>query len=106
MDFVFALCDRIASQYEVKIRKAYNVYVIYVDDKPIFYVRDEIIFIKTKENLDEVIACDEVGYPFSKTIPFYIVPEVGDEMLNKIIASLCKVVKENYSKNSISRYKG
>lgn len=106
LESIYNFCDRIDSQYEVKIRKAYNVYVIYTNDKPIFYIRDGIVYVKIKDGLEDIISLEEIGYPFAKTTPFYILPECMDEVLNEVIARLCEVVKDNFSKNSISRYSG
>lgn len=64
LDVIEFICKQIATAGEVKYRKMFGDYMIYVNDKPVVIVGDDIPYVKMHEIIGELMSAAEQGYPY------------------------------------------
>ena len=63
-------------------------YMVYINDKPMLLVCDNIVFIKILPCLDKLMIEAEKGYPYNRAKEHYILDIENSELTEKIIAEL------------------
>ena len=46
VDYIEFVCDRINKQYNVRYKKMFGEYMVYANEKPIFLVCDNCVYVK------------------------------------------------------------
>ncbi len=86
IDFVEFIIDQIHDVGHVRYKKMFGEYMIYVNDKPLFLVCNDTVFVKKFDELAEIMVNAETGYPYSGAKEHYIVDIENAELSKKIIA--------------------
>lgn len=90
---ILYICDQIQSLGDVTYKKMFGEYMIYFNEKPIFLVCDDILYIKiapqTKGFLGE--KCD-TGYPYSGAKPHFIIDFLDDKGEMQTLAKLLESI--------------
>ena len=82
-DFV---CEQTEKFGTVKSRKMFGEYMVYLNDKPIFLVCDNSVFVKKLPEISGI--CKECGFPYKGAKEHYTVDIEDSEILNKLIPVL------------------
>lgn len=64
IDYVEYVCDQLRETGNVRYRKMFGEYMIYIDDKPIVLVCDNTPFIKITEQTEPLMQESSTGYPY------------------------------------------
>jgi TfoX/Sxy family transcriptional regulator of competence genes len=65
VDFIEYATEQVGDCGAVRYKKMFGEYMVYVNDKPIFLVCDDTVFVKTLPCLDALMSDAEKGYPYS-----------------------------------------
>jgi TfoX/Sxy family transcriptional regulator of competence genes len=87
-DFVEFVSEQIRKTGEIRYRKMFGEYMVYVNDKPILLVCDDTVYVKKLPQLGELLANSEVGVPYTGAKEHYIVDVDNAELLEKVIEIL------------------
>lgn len=87
--FVSERTDKFGS---VRYRKMFGEYMLYIDDKPVFMVCDNTVFVKKLKDIENVMSGAECGHPYEGAKEAYIVDIENDVLLDKLIPVLLDVV--------------
>ena len=99
IEYIDFICDSIRAYGEIRSRKMFGDYIIYVDDKPLLTVCDNTVFVKILPVTDEIMASKEKGYPYDGAKEHYIL-NVGDkELTAKVISALKEVIPAPRKRN-------
>lgn len=90
-DFILDICDCIPSPYQVRYRKMFGEYMIYVNEKPILLVCDNIVYVKKLPELNDLLKDNEVGIPYASAKEHYILNINERSLMNDVIDILEKV---------------
>jgi TfoX/Sxy family transcriptional regulator of competence genes len=91
-DFIEFVCDQIESSWNPRYRKMFGEYMVYVNDKPLFLVCDNTVFVKELDDIKDMMKDAEKGFPYDGAKEHYIVDVENRERLNDIIAVLEKII--------------
>ena len=92
-DYVDFLIDQIDNRWNIRYRKMFGAYVLYVNNKPVLLICDNTTYVKKLEIIDDIIPEERTGFPFKKAKEHYIVDIENREELNSVIEELEKVIQ-------------
>lgn len=73
-------------------KKMFGEYMVYVDEKPIFTVCDNTVFVKEVKELDEIMSEADRGYPYDGAKEHYILDIENVELVEKTVGILKQVI--------------
>ena len=88
MDFVEYVCEQIRGSGEVRSRKMFGEYMVYINDKPILLVCDNTVFIKMLPEVKEVLSTADLGYPYEGAKQHYVLDIDNRELALQVIEIL------------------
>lgn len=84
-EFVQYVCDQIKKTGRVRYRKMFGDYMVYVNDKPIFLVCNNSVYIKKHECLLGLLKKAEKGIPYNGAKEHYILDIDNKELCSDVI---------------------
>lgn len=84
LEFAQYVCEQIAPCGCVRYRKMFGEYMVYVNDKPLFMVCDNTVFVKQLEVLSDLLGENEIGMPYDGAKPHYIIDADDREQLQAV----------------------
>lgn len=87
-DFIEFVCDTLAPLGEVRYRKMMGDYVIYVNDKCVMTVCDNIAYVKMLPCIAELMADAETGRPYEGAKENYVINFQNQQKVLKMIQVL------------------
>lgn len=85
LEFVQYVCEQIAPCGCVRYRKMFGEYMVYVNDKPLISVCDNIVYVKHLEVLGALLSDNEIGAPYDGAKPHYILDADNAEQLQAVV---------------------
>ena len=85
------VCEQIKDVGEVRFRKMFGEYMVYVNDKPIIIVCDNIPFVKQLDCIKAKMQDAKKGYPYDGAREHYILDIDNLAFCRDIISELEKV---------------
>ncbi len=71
-EYVEFVCGQIAGCGELRYKKMFGEYMVYVNDKPLILICDNTPFVKMLPELFDLMASAERGYPYDGAREHYI----------------------------------
>lgn len=90
-EFIEYVCEQIAGIGEVRYRKMFGEYMVYVNDKPVIIVCDNVPFVKKLDCIAESMKDAECGCPYQGAKEHYILDIDNQEFCKEIIKEVEKV---------------
>lgn len=90
-DHVEYVCEQIRELGEIRYRKMFGEYMVYVNNKPIILVCDNIPFVKMLDCIKEQMRNAKTGYPYDGAKKYYILDVEDHELCKSVISELEKV---------------
>ena len=87
-DFIEYVCEQIRDAGDVRYRKMFGEYMVYVNDKPILLVCDDTVFVKQVDVLRELMNGAETGFPYTGAKEHYILDIDDAGLSNAVVAVL------------------
>lgn len=84
-DFIESILEQLSDVGEIRARKAFGDYLIYINDKCILTVCDNVIYVKKLDCLSELMQNAEVGSPYDGAKEHYILDLDNLEFAKKIV---------------------
>lgn len=93
VDFMEFVMDQLADcKAEIRYKKMFGEYLVYVNDKPMFLVCDNTVFVKQWPCLKDLMEGMASGEPYTGAKPHYILNMEDSESVAQIIALLEPIV--------------
>ena len=99
LEFIEFVCDQIADCGVIRYRKMFGEYMVYVNDKPILLVCDNIVFVKMLPILEPLMQNAERGFPYKGSKEQYILDIDNVEFSKQIIDILEPITPIPQKKN-------
>ncbi len=74
--------------FEVRYIKMFGNYCVYVKDKPIFLICDDVVYIKKFPEFAGLMSNAECGYPFDGAREHYILDVENRELAEEVVPLL------------------
>ena len=87
-DYIEYVCERLPDCGNVRYRKMFGEYMVYVDEKPVFLVCDNTVFVKILPELAALMANAAVGCPYEGAKENYILDIDDTALTAQVIATL------------------
>jgi TfoX/Sxy family transcriptional regulator of competence genes len=71
-DFIEYVCAQVAGAGNVRHKKMFGEYMVYVNEKPVLLVCDNTVFVKILPCLDDIMQTAEKGFPYKGAKEHYI----------------------------------
>ncbi|MEA4816888.1 hypothetical protein SDC9_182682 [bioreactor metagenome] len=90
-EFIEYVCSQIAGCGDIRYRKMFGEYMVYVNDKPVFLVCDNTVYVKVHESLKREMEDFSLGVPYEGAKQHYIL-DIDDSDLSKKTALLLEEI--------------
>ena len=87
-DFIEYVCEQIRGVGSVRSRKMFGEYMVYVNEKPILLVCDNIVYVKELDVIVDRMKEAEKGFPYSGAKEHYILDIDDTDFAKEIIRIL------------------
>lgn len=92
IDYINYVCEQIHGAGDIRYKKMFGEYMIYVNDKPILLVCDDTVYVKKLDCIADKTARWDVGYPYKGAKEHYILDIEDPDLCKDIILTLEKVI--------------
>lgn len=87
-DYIAYVCERLPECGDVRYRKMFGEYMVYINDKPLLTVCDNTVFVKKLPALAALMAGTAVGFPYDGAKEHYILDIDDTALTAQVIAIL------------------
>lgn len=90
LEYIEFVCDQVRELGlgQVRYRKMFGEYMLYVNDKPLLLVCDNAVYIKLLPELAELMQGEETGLPYEGAKPHYVLDIDDREKTRAVVAAL------------------
>lgn len=92
IDFVEYVCDCIVDCGHIRYRKMFGEYLVYVDEKPIFLVCDNRVFVKDFPVLESVLENASMENPYPGAKMHYLLDPDNADLLRQVVGVILPIV--------------
>ena len=91
-DYIDYVCEQISGVGAVRYKKMFGEYMVYVNEKPILLVCDNMVFVKILDCISEKMKEAERGLPYDRAKEHYILDIDNSKFSKEVIALLEPVI--------------
>ena len=91
LDYIEFVCEQISGIGEIRYRKMFGEYMVYVNDKPVLLVCDNTVYIKKLPELESLMHAAECGVPYEGAKEHYILDIDNTEQAKEAASILGKI---------------
>ena len=88
VDYIEFVCEQIRVVGDIRYRKMFGEYMVYVNDKPVLLVCDNTVFVKMLDEIKDEMMSSESGYPYKGAKEHYILDIENTELSKRVIQIL------------------
>jgi len=103
IEFVEFVMEQLEGLGMLRMRKMFGEYCVYVNEKPIVLVCDDVVYIKIIPELRELMANAERGIPYEGASERYILDIDNRDLAREVIAILEEATPRPKPKKVIGR---
>ncbi|MGN0767405.1 MAG: TfoX/Sxy family protein [Christensenellales bacterium] len=85
LEYVEFVCDRINGAGDVRFKKMFGEYMVYVNNKPLLLVCDDTVYVKKLDALGELMRNAPLGMPYNGAKEHYILDIDDDKLTRSVI---------------------
>ena len=89
IDFVL---ENIQGFENVKAKKMFGEYMIYINEKPVLLVCDNTVFVKKIPEVSSLFENAECGFPYDGAKEHFVLDIENKELSSKVLSTLEKVI--------------
>ena len=90
IEYIEYVCDCINGVGDIRYKKMFGEYMIYINDKPILLVCDSNVYVKKLDIISEKMKDADVGFPYKGAKERYILEIENTEFAKSIVTILEK----------------
>lgn len=90
-EYIEYVCEQIKDVGEIRYKKMFGEFMVYVNDKPIIIVCDNVPFVKELDCIKNMMQNSETGYPYKGAKEHYVLDIDNSELCKSVITELEKV---------------
>ena len=85
LSFIEYVCEQLQGVGDIRYRKMFGEYMVYINDKPVITICDNTVFIKQLDCIAEQMQDAKVGAPYQGAKPHYILDIDNSDFAREII---------------------
>lgn len=102
-EYIEFVCEQIHRAGEIRYRKMFGEYMVYVNDKPILLVCDNTVYVKKREEIHKIMMGSALGIPYDGSKEHYILDIENSELCCEVIRLLEPVIPVPKSRNELTK---
>ena len=91
VEFVEYVVEQIAGTGDIRYKKMFGEYMVYVNNKPVLLVCDDTVYVKMRDEIAEEMSGADIGNPYDGARPHYIL-DIDDQVLSRDIVSIMEPI--------------
>lgn len=91
VDFIEFVCSQFSDLGDIRYKKMFGEYMVYVNDRPVLLVCDNTVYVKKLEELADLLEDAETGNPYKGAKEHYIL-DVDDIICSKQVVNILKEI--------------
>lgn len=91
LDYIAFVCEQIANVGDIRYRKMFGDYMVYVNEKPILLVCDNTVYVKIIDEISDLMGNSPRGIPYDGAKERYILDIENKELAEEVILILEKL---------------
>lgn len=97
------ICEQLNGIGDIRYRKMFGEYMVYVNDKPVVIVCDNIAYVKKLDCIKEEMKNSLTGYPYDGAKEHYILDIDNEEFSKKIVKKIEEVTPLPKKKKTMTK---
>lgn len=85
VDYIEFVCEQIRGTGDIRYKKMFGEYMVYVNDKPVLLVCDNTVFVKKLDIIHEQMDGSETGYPYKGAKEHYMLDIENTELSRTVV---------------------
>lgn len=90
-EYVEYVCEQIRGIGEIRYKKMFGEFMVYVNDKPVIIVCDNVAFVKKLDAISAMMQQAETGFPYKGAKEHYVLDIDDQEHAKTVVAALEQV---------------
>ncbi|MDE5654251.1 MAG: TfoX/Sxy family protein [Clostridia bacterium] len=91
VEYIEYVCEQIRKVGEVRYKKMFGEYMVYVNDKPVLLVCDDTVYVKMLDVVSEDMSDAPKGIPYKGSKEHYILDIDNSDLAVTVVEKLEKV---------------
>lgn len=91
-EFIEYVCEQLNGVGDIRYRKMFGEYMVYVDDRPVAVVCDSIVYVKEIAQIANLMSESSTGFPYKGAREHYILDIDNREFSVKVIGELKRII--------------
>ena len=91
VEYIEYVCEQIRGIGDIRYKKMFGEYMVYLNNKPVLLVCDNNVFVKKLDCIESIMANADVGVPYKGAKVHYILDIDDQEFSKKVILEVEKV---------------
>jgi TfoX/Sxy family transcriptional regulator of competence genes len=91
IEYIEYVCEQIEGIGDIRYKKMFGEFMVYVNDKPVIIVCDNNAFVKKLDCIEEMMKNAETGYPYSDAKEHYILDIDNSDFCKMVVSEIEKV---------------
>lgn len=92
LEYIEYICEQVKGCGSLRYKKMFGEYMIYVDDKPILLICDNVVYVKILDCIGDMMKEASLGNPYEGAKSHYILDVDDAEFSKEVIEELKKVI--------------
>ena len=84
-EFAEFVCEQIRGPYDIKYKKMFGEYMVYLNNLPILLICNDTVYVKKHEELKDLMQNASCGYPYAGAKEHYILDIENNELVEKVL---------------------
>jgi len=93
VDYIRYFCEQIEGIGFIRFRKMFGEYMVYVNEKPVFLVCDNTVYVKMLPEISQPMKGAQVGIPYPGAKSYYILDIDNGELVREVAVILESVTQ-------------
>lgn len=90
-EYIEYVCEQITGVGEIRYKKMFGEYMVYVNEKPVLIVCNSTVYVKQLPEINDLMEGAIVGFPYKGAKEHYILDIDNSELCKKVVIELEKV---------------
>ncbi|MCI8761197.1 MAG: transcriptional regulator [Clostridia bacterium] len=90
-EYIEYVCEQIRGVGEIRYQKMFGEFMVYINNKPIIIVCNNVPFVKKLDVIEEKMKHAEIGYPYKGAKEHYVLDIDDIEFSKTVLTELEKV---------------
>ncbi len=91
IEYIEYICEQIKGIGEIRYKKMFGEFMVYVNEKPVITVCNNTAFVKKLDSIQEMMQNAETGFPYKGAKEHYILDVDESDFCQKVVSEIEKV---------------